>query len=383
MPRRTDGGQRQLAFFGAFCLFLSGLELLVPKPLPFLRMGLANMPVLLSLRLYSPRFTLALCALKIAGQAVINGTLFSYIFLFSSAGSLASAALMLACSRLFGEKMSLAGIGVLGSLASNLAQILFARYFLLGEGAWLIAPPFLALGTAAGFFLGLFAELMYRKSAWIARLRAADTAQACPLVNGAPQAAGSASAGFYALCGALSIFPFLFTGSLAGKLGLTALYIVLAAGSGRRIRALPNIVLVLTVTAAHCVTPFGKIIFTLGSFPVTEGALRTGLFRSATLIGLVYLSRLTVRPGLRFPGKAGRVFSAMLSDFERITGCGVKLERKNFRAGLDRLLEAVYRSGGTAGTGKVTPEAAPPPGFARRAVWLGFAALHWAVFALA
>jgi uncharacterized membrane protein len=133
-PRPLSGEERRLAFFGAFCLFLSTLEFLIPKPLPFMRIGLANLPILLALRLYPPRFTLALTALKILGQGIINGTLFSYIFLFSSAGSLTSALIMLGCVRIFGERMSLIGISLLGSLASNSVQILFARFFCWGKG---------------------------------------------------------------------------------------------------------------------------------------------------------------------------------------------------------------------------------------------------------
>jgi heptaprenyl diphosphate synthase len=290
---------------------------------------------------------------------------------------------MLACSRIFAEKMSLAGVGVLGSLASNITQILFARYFLLGEGAWLIGPPFLALGTTAGFLLGLSAEVMEKKSAWIARLRSAEPESRLPEASIRMNRGSEASALFYALCGALCVIPFLFTASLAGKLFLTTLYLALSLCRGGRIRILPNIVLVLTVTAAQCVTPFGKILFTLGSFPITEGALRAGLFKSATLMGLIYLSRLTVRPGLRFPGRLGRIFSAMLSGFERITGCSIRIERKNFWASLDRLLAAVYE-GKTVDSAGGKPQSAGgvcAGRFARRAAWLGFAALHWLVFA--
>ncbi|MFQ3619697.1 MAG: Gx transporter family protein, partial [Spirochaetales bacterium] len=143
-----------LAFYGAFCLFLSTVEFLIPKPLPFFRLGLANLPILLALAQARPLFILQLVGLKIVGQALVNGTLFSYIFVFSTAGSLASGLAMLAASRIPGRYISLIGISILGALASNLVQILLARYFLLGEGAWLIGPPFLGLGILTGCVLG-------------------------------------------------------------------------------------------------------------------------------------------------------------------------------------------------------------------------------------
>ncbi|MDR1317759.1 MAG: Gx transporter family protein, partial [Spirochaetales bacterium] len=361
MPRHID--KNQLAFFGAFCLFLSTLEFLIPKPLPFLRIGLANLPLLVSLRLQPPRFTLALCLLKIAGQAVVGGSLFSYIFLFSAAGSIASAAVMLGCGRLFGEKMSLAGIGVLGSLASNVTQIFLARSFFLGEGAVLIAPPFLLVGCATGLLLGLFAQTAMEKSQWIRVLPPRPGYGHAEYGREEGRTPGETRLAYVIfLCGLVSVFPFIYTGPLAAKALLAVLYMALAGFSGRKIRILPNAVLLLTVTALHCLRPFGKVIFMLGSWPLTEGALETGLLRSLTLIGLVYLSRLTVRPQLRFPGRAGGIFSAMLRDFERITGCGLRIRRKDFWADLDRLFAAVYESGAPGSGGNPPAGAAAPPG---------------------
>ncbi len=132
-----------------------------------MRIGLANVPILLALGTYRPRFIAALVGLKILGQGLVNGTFFSYIFLFSAAGSFASGMTMLVLYIALGKRMSLVGIGVLGALASNVVQILLARYFLLGEGAWLIGPPFLAVGTVSGILLGAFAQKMRETSTWL------------------------------------------------------------------------------------------------------------------------------------------------------------------------------------------------------------------------
>jgi len=164
---RSSETTRRLAFFGAFCLFLSTIEFVIPKPLPFMRIGLANVPILLALGAYRPRFIVALVGLKILGQGLVNGTFVSSGFLFSAAGSFASGIVMLILFLVLGKRMSLVGIGVLGALASNIVQILLARYFLLGEGAWLIGPPFLAVGTVSGALLGVFAEKMRETSRWL------------------------------------------------------------------------------------------------------------------------------------------------------------------------------------------------------------------------
>jgi len=160
-----------VAFLGALCLFLSAIEYMIPKPIPFLRVGIANLPVLISLDLLPfPSFLLVIL-LKVLGQGLIGGTLISYVFLFSAVGSFASGLTMLGVRRLFRNGMSLAGVGVLGALVGNMAQILLARVLIFGEGAWLIAPPFLAAGTVTATILGLFAGRFSARSRWLASLR--------------------------------------------------------------------------------------------------------------------------------------------------------------------------------------------------------------------
>jgi heptaprenyl diphosphate synthase len=174
MRRSTTSPTRRadlIAFIGAICLFLSAIEYMIPKPIPFLRVGIANLPILVCLDLLPVPLLLLVVVLKVLGQGLIGGTIFSYVFLFSAVGSFASAFAMIGFRRLFAGRMSLVGVGVLGALFSNLTQILLARLLIFGEGAWLIAPPFLALGTVTATALGLFAERFVARSRWLAGLR--------------------------------------------------------------------------------------------------------------------------------------------------------------------------------------------------------------------
>ncbi len=163
-----------VAFLGALCLFLSAIEYMIPKPIPFLRVGIANLPILVSLDLLPFASLLLVICLKVLGQGLIGGTLISYVFLFSAAGSFTSGLTMFAARRLFGRRISLVGVGVLGALLGNLAQVLLARLLIFGEGAWLIAPPFLAVGTVTATVLGLFADRFTARSRWLASVREAS-----------------------------------------------------------------------------------------------------------------------------------------------------------------------------------------------------------------
>ena len=60
------------AWFAALCFFLSTIEYMIPKPLPFLRLGLANLPIMLAIGVLPPRQFLALVLAKIIGQGLVG-----------------------------------------------------------------------------------------------------------------------------------------------------------------------------------------------------------------------------------------------------------------------------------------------------------------------
>jgi heptaprenyl diphosphate synthase len=159
-------GRKNTAILGALCLFLSAVEYMIPKPLPFLRIGLANLPLMLALDILPfPSFFILIC-IKVIGQALITGTLFSYIFLFSLAGTFLSALLMYVLRFLFRDRITFAGIGVTGAFVSNISQLALAWLFIFRENVLYIAPPFLAAGLVTGITFGIFCEVFTGKSMW-------------------------------------------------------------------------------------------------------------------------------------------------------------------------------------------------------------------------
>jgi heptaprenyl diphosphate synthase len=171
MGLRSDS-EELAPFFGALCLFFATIEYLFPKPVPFLRLGLANLPILLALGILSPRQILLVAALKVVGQGLLHGTFASYVFLFSLAGTLAATFAMLAAHRAGGRRISLVGVSVFGALASNVVQIALSIGFVFGSNAMVIAPLFLGLGGASGLLVGLLARAFATRSRWYAQLRA-------------------------------------------------------------------------------------------------------------------------------------------------------------------------------------------------------------------
>jgi heptaprenyl diphosphate synthase len=161
--------KKTLALLGAFCLFLSTIEYMIPKPMPFMRIGIANLPLMLALDIFPFHVFLVLVAIKVLGQALITGTLFSYIFFFFFVGTFLSAFFFFMIRCFLGSgRISFIGVGTMGAMVSNVTQLALAWVFIFGNSTRYIAPPFLAAGFVAGIVLGSFCEVFTRRSQWYA-----------------------------------------------------------------------------------------------------------------------------------------------------------------------------------------------------------------------
>ena len=335
----------QICFLAACCLFLSTVEYAVPKPLPFMRLGLANLPVLLSVKKLRARETLALTACKVLVQALVGGTMFSYIFVFSVAGSFASCLAVLLLYRLCGTSGSISfiGLSLAGSLANNAAQLFCARLMLFGGNTRYIAPLLLGVGLVTGLLLGVFANLFAHASRWYAEFGSGET----QLFSVAEPAAvrPSAKGICRAILALLALALILLARNPYIVWGVAAFFFVLpiALHEGRP-RIVPALCIVLGVTFFSLLSPFGKVLFRAGSFVVTQGALESGLHRSGVLTAMVLVSRSVLRRGLHLPGRAGALASYILSAFAVLTSARISFRPGRFISSLDtRLQEAQHQ----------------------------------------
>jgi uncharacterized membrane protein len=393
-PPPSSPGRELLAFHGALCLLLSTLEYVIPRPIPFMRIGLANLPVLLALGTFDAPHVLLLVALKVLGQGFVAGTLFSYVFLFSAAGSLAAGLAMIGASRLGGRHVSLVGVSVMGALASNLVQVLLAVALVFGEGGWLIGPPFVAVGTVSAIALGLFARAFEGTSTWLAAARAAGADRPLepraedplPAATTArrqrkrPDLFGSvASPRALFLAGLAMLPPFLFVRRLELLAPLVLLALCLSLLSGRRFRPLFPLTAVAGIVAANLLVPSGRVLGSLGPLALTAGSLEAGLRKSLALVGLVYLSLFSVRAGLPLPGRLGGLLGRVVYYFERLLGAEKTIDRRDLLGSLDRLLWKVSPlAAGAPGTGANPPAPTRPTG---RWILAGVAVLPWLALA--
>jgi len=371
--------KNRIAYFSALCFFLSAIEMAIPKPLPFMRLGLANLPIMASLALLSAKETVLLIFLKVLLQAFVSGTLFSYVFLFSLAGTVASGFGMLMIYRLLGGKRALVswfGVSLFGGLMNNLAQILVAKFVMFGDNISYVAPLLLAAGFVCSGLLGVFMNLFWKNSRFVKLMENESTAGNCPTAENCPneencpteaqsgateersftcvQDDTSTSQHDSALCQdtsapgqgdstdgvipraseespswqlyasllfALAAFVvLLITSSLYVVYGIFLLFLILNAIKYKKVRILSPLLIIASVTFLELLSPAGKILWQYGSFKVTDIPLVSGLLKSGRLCAMVVVSRFAVNRQIHLPGKAGNFVSQVFAIFGELNG---------------------------------------------------------------
>ncbi|MDR1747825.1 MAG: Gx transporter family protein [Spirochaetaceae bacterium] len=331
------------ALLGALCFFFSTVEYMIPKPLPFLRLGLANMPIMLGMELLSLPQLLLVVLIKIIGQGLIGGTLFSYIFLFSAAGTLASSAVMIGLKRLAGKRLSYTGISVAGALGSNGVQLLLARYLIFGSSAWLIAPPFIVLGTITSLLLGMFTNWFVMNSRWFGEKKRQPSGDPVSCNTPVEKGKESSAAPLFRFLSGLGILAALF---FAPGIMVTAVCFaaaaVLALASGGKLHPIPIVFMCAGIVFFNLLAPAGRVLFSVARFPVTAGALLMGIKKALTIEGMIFLSRWMIAPGFSLPGYIGRLVSRSFEILALLFERKERFDPKHVIASIDSILMSLH-----------------------------------------
>lgn len=146
-----------LALLSAIALSIWAAEGLIPPivPLPGIRLGLANIILLLTLCLYGRRETGLVLAVRLVLGAALAGTLMSFVYSLAG-GMLAYAVMCLLKPRI--RESRVWALSAYAAAAHNLGQLLAARLILGTPGIWWYLPALLLSGILTGLFTGFCAR---------------------------------------------------------------------------------------------------------------------------------------------------------------------------------------------------------------------------------
>ena len=108
--------------------------------------------------------------------------------------------------------------------------------------------------------------------------------------------------------------------------------------SGRKTNPVITILIIVVITAFNLIIPYGRVLFSIGAFRITSGALTAGIHRAVTLAALVMLSKTTIRQDLKLPGAFGQILGESLRMFSVIMSRRLRITGKNLVAEIDNLM---------------------------------------------
>lgn len=153
-----------LALFIALAVSLHILESLLPSPVPWLRLGLANIMTLSALYLYGGREAWTVSLARVGIGALLLGRLFSPGFWLALTGTIVATSVMIIVHRICGRYLSPVGVSAIGAAGHALGQVLAARLLIIQhEAIWQIAPLFLFFTVFSGVLTGWLATILLQR----------------------------------------------------------------------------------------------------------------------------------------------------------------------------------------------------------------------------
>ncbi|MCL2196371.1 MAG: hypothetical protein FWB77_02020 [Treponema sp.] len=150
------------------------------------------------------------------------------------------------------------------------------------------------------------------------------------------QSAFSAKALF--ITGLLIIPALLFNSGIEYRVMQFLFFWLLAFLCGKKTNFIFTVLITLFIIAFNLIIPYGRVLFTIGAFKITSGALEAGIHRAVTLQALIMLSKVTIRQDLQLPGVFGKLLGESLQMFSVIMSRKYKVTGKNLIADIDSIL---------------------------------------------
>jgi len=128
--------------------------LLVPLPIPGVKLGLANIITLLTLHLFGFKDGFTVALMRVVLGTLVSGMFLSPGFMLALTGAVSSTlimALLLKYTRCF----SMVGVSLAGAAGHNIGQLLAACLLLQSSSVMYYLPVLLMAGIPAGLITGL------------------------------------------------------------------------------------------------------------------------------------------------------------------------------------------------------------------------------------
>ena len=310
----TFRSKNKVAFYVALCMLCAMAEMVIPKP-SFIKIGFSNIPIMLALANgFTVKEYILLVVLRLVCQALLNGTVFSYASVLSVSAGAVSATAMYFAHKI--PSLGFVGLSEIGAFCSNIVQLYVSSIF-MGSGVFYLAPAILGVGIVTSFILGLFTPAVAEKLDIANRF--SELEESCELNP-------EKSLGMVSFSGLLKpvfsmaiLFVCFFTTSLSMKACICVLFVIACVVSKKRIRLILSAFVLFETVILALLVPYGKVLFNIWFWPITEGALELGLKRAFVLLSSFYFSRFIVPDKEKIETAKGTLVYLILFYFRKLS----------------------------------------------------------------
>ena len=129
------------------------------------------------------------------------------------------------------------------------------------------------------------------------------------------------------------------------------IFFIIACVKCRRIRLLPSLMIIISVTFFSVLSPAGEVLISFCGFRITFDSLLLGLRRSGILVGMVFLSRSLISQKsrnsfLKKCGKLGNKVTEVLFWLNLLTEKKLSFKKGHIIEAIDERLCEIWQKGG-------------------------------------
>ena len=150
-------GVTGLGLLASLALILYVLESVAPRPLPWMKLGLGNVAVLMALLVFGAASAGAVFLVKLGIGGLVSGGFASPAFAIGAGAGMGSLAAMAIAQRLTPGLFSPVGLSILGAVVHQLCQPSLAFFYVRHAGLFSLLPIFLVTGLLSGTLTGMLA----------------------------------------------------------------------------------------------------------------------------------------------------------------------------------------------------------------------------------
>ncbi len=151
----------KIALFIGLGLILFIFETLIPRPLPWLKLGFAHIVTLLALYLLDARAAVIVVLGRIFLGSLMLGTFFNPTFFLSLSGGLGATLLMIILKNQCHKIFSIFGVSIAGAVTHNLIQLFVANWLIIHKTEIFYLIPLLILAAIfTGFIVAFISQFL-------------------------------------------------------------------------------------------------------------------------------------------------------------------------------------------------------------------------------